>query len=72
MEPIVHGLIQKYAEYIQFERENFHMDTPRHRELGPVASPEFSLLDANGSVLGRWVGVTEAEELDEAMSAMCE
>jgi hypothetical protein len=71
MEPIVHGLRRQYSGCFEYERVNFHVDSEWHHLIGPLATPEFALLDDSGQVIQRWFGVTEQEQFDELLRPLC-
>ncbi len=70
MAPMVHGLEAKYFGRIKFTY--LDADDPRtidfQRELGFVYQPEVYLLDAEGSVLQKWVGFTTEEQFEEVFA----
>ena len=76
MAPIVHGLEQEYEGKIRFHfldiDDTANRDTMR--TLGFRYQPEYYLLDANGQVIRKWIGVVRAEdfrsEFDLAISAV--
>lgn len=66
MAPMVHGLEAKYYGKIKFTFLDAD-DTNTgdfQRELGFYYQPEFYLLDANGSVLKKFVGYVPQEEFE--------
>jgi hypothetical protein len=71
MEPIVDGLVKKYASCMKLERVNFHRESPWHELILPVASPEFALLTSSKEILHRWFGFTEEEEFAAVMDPLC-
>ena len=71
MDPIVNGIKKKYSQCMNVERVNYHQDSPWHELIGPLASPEFALLDASENILYRWFGVIEAEEFSEILDPLC-
>jgi len=71
MDPIVHGLTEKYKQCMQVERANFHQHTPWHDLIYPLAAPEFALLDPSMNVLYRWFGVVEEEEFSVVIDPLC-
>ena len=71
MEPIVHGLANRYRGCLTLERVNFHQQTDWHEKISPLGSPEFALLDSTGTVVYRWAGVTEATSFDEVLEPLC-
>jgi len=54
--PIVHGLRDEYSHRITFRLANIHDKTTfdLQAQLGFTATPEFFLLDADGTILGHW------------------
>ncbi|MGZ9165507.1 MAG: TlpA family protein disulfide reductase [Anaerolineales bacterium] len=66
MAPMVHGLEAKYFGRIKFTY--LDADDPQtfdfQRALGFAYQPEVYLLDANGTVLQKWVGFTSEEEFE--------
>ena len=70
MAPMVHGLEAKYFGRIKFSY--LDADDPETRDfqqaLGFTYQPELYLLDANGTVLEKWVGFTSEEELEAAFA----
>ena len=71
MDPIVHGITERYKNCLRSERTNFHQWSDWHEIVYPVASPEFALLDADHHVLYRWFGVVEADEFMEVLEPLC-
>jgi len=67
MEPVVHELEQKYAGRIKFSY--LDINNPKtyvfQDFLNVRYQPEFYLLDADGSVLQRFIGYTSQEILEE-------
>jgi hypothetical protein len=70
MAPMVHGLEAKYFGRIQFTY--LDADDPRtrdfQRELGFAYQPEVYLLDAEGSVLQKWIGYTTEDQFEEVFA----
>ena len=70
MAPMVHGLEAKYFGRIKFTY--LDADDSRtfdfQRELGFVYQPEVYLLDAQGNVLKKWIGLTREEQFEEAFA----
>jgi hypothetical protein len=66
MAPMVHGLEAKYFGRIRFSY--LDADDPTtfdfQKALGFYYQPEVYLLDANGTVLHKWVGFTSQEEFE--------
>ena len=66
MAPMVHGLEAQYAGRIKFTY--LDADDPLtqdfQRTLGFYYQPEVYLLDAEGTVLQKWVGFTPQEEFE--------
>jgi hypothetical protein len=71
MEPIVHGLTQRYSGCLALERVNFHAETAWSKKINPLGSPEFAVVDAAGKILYRWSGFTEAESFDAVLQPLC-
>ena len=71
MEPIVHGLKEKYSSCISMNRVNFHANSEWRELLSPIATPEFVLLDASKQILYRWFGYTDAEEFAAVLDPLC-
>ena len=67
MEPVVHGLEEKYAGEIKFARLDINNPATYIYQdfLNVRYQPEFYLLDAEGNVLKRFVGYTSQEMLEE-------
>ncbi len=67
---MVHGLEAKYFGKVAFTY--LDADDPRTRDfqqtLGFYYQPEIYLLDANGTVLEKWVGFTSEEQLETAFT----
>jgi thioredoxin-like negative regulator of GroEL len=65
MAPMVHGLEAEYSGRIKFAY--LDADDPRtevfQRALGFYYQPEFYLLDANGNLLKKFVGLVSEDEL---------
>ena len=70
MAPMVHGLEAEYSGKIKFSY--LDADDPQTDEfqsaLGFYYQPEIYLLDANGTVLQKWVGFTSEQQLEEAFA----
>jgi hypothetical protein len=64
MAPIVHGLEAEYSGKIKFSF--LDADDPNtdafQRTLGFAYQPEFYLLDANGNVLKKFIGLVSQED----------
>ena len=71
MDPIVHGLKEKYSQCMEVVRANFHQHTPWHELILPLASPEFALLDSSLNVIHRWFGVLEEEDFAAVIDPLC-
>jgi hypothetical protein len=71
MDPIVHGIKEKYSQCMQMEQVNYHQHTPWHDLIYPLAAPEFALLDSSNEVLHRWFGVTDEEEFSAVIDPLC-
>jgi hypothetical protein len=71
MEPIVHGLKEKYSACMEMNRVNFHANSTWRELLSPIGTPEFVLLDSAREVLYRWFGFTEAEEFAAVLDPLC-
>ena len=71
MQPIVHGLKEKYSSCMRVEWANFHQRTPWHELILPLASPEFALLDSSLNILYRWFGVLEEEDFTAVIDPLC-
>ena len=67
---MVHGLEAKYYGRIRFAY--LDADDPQtqdfQRSLGFYYQPELYLLDAEGEVLEKWVGLTSQEDLETAFT----
>jgi hypothetical protein len=74
MAPIVHGLEAEYYGRVKFNY--LDIDDQRNeqflRALGAITRSEFYLIDADGNILYRWYGYTEAssfrDQFDKALS----
>lgn len=70
MAPMVHGLEAKYFGRIVFSY--LDADDPAtlefQRTLGFRYQPELYLLDANGTVLQKWVGFVTEDQLESAFA----
>ena len=71
MEPIVHGLKERYADCLSVDRVNFHAHSDWHDLINPMATPEFALLDQADTILYRWFGVIESQEFDDILQPLC-
>ena len=72
MEPVVNRLVKEYGDCLQRERVNYHNESDWHALVGPLAAPEFALVDGSGAVLYRWLGVTEFEEFATVLRPLCQ
>jgi len=70
MAPMVHGLEAKYYGKIKFTYLDADDSRTRgfQQALGFYYQPEVYLLDANGSVLKKWVGYTTAEQFEDVFA----
>jgi thioredoxin-like negative regulator of GroEL len=70
MAPMVHGLEAKYFGKIKFSY--IDADDPNtfdiQRTLGFRYQPEIYLLDADGTVLMKWVGYTSEQEFEDVFT----
>jgi hypothetical protein len=70
MRPVVHGLEDKYAAKVDFVY--LDVDDPTSdaakRKLGYRVQPDLYLIDAQGNIVQRWIGLVEAKSLEEALS----
>jgi hypothetical protein len=71
MEPIVHGLEDKYGSCMSMQRVNFHAKSMWRDLLSPIGTPEFVLLDSSEEIIHRWFGVTEADEFAAVLDPLC-
>jgi hypothetical protein len=71
MEPIVHGLEDKYSSCMSMQRVNFHSKSAWGEALSPIGTPEFVLLYSSEEIIYRWFGVTEAEEFAAVLNSLC-
>ena len=71
MAPIVHGLEDRYRDRMSFSY--LDIDDPATADfrsvLGFRYQPEFYLLDAQGSVIQKWVGPVQEQDLVNAFDA---
>lgn len=71
MAPIVHGLEVEYQDRINF----VYLDAsdPRNEEakriFGFYVQPEFYLIDGDGNILKKWVGMVERDSLIKEFDA---
>jgi hypothetical protein len=70
MRPVVHGLEDKYAAKVDFVY--LDIDDPTSdaakRKLGYRVQPDLYLIDAQGNIVQRWLGLVQAKPLEEALS----
>jgi hypothetical protein len=70
MRPVVHGLEDKYAAKVDFVY--LDIDDPTSdaakRKLGYRVQPDLYLIDAQGNIVQRWIGLVQAKSLEEALS----
>lgn len=70
MAPIVHGLEAKYTGQIDFLY--LDIDDPANDDAkakyGFWAQPQFFLLDAEGNVIQKWIGLVKAEDFEEGFA----
>ena len=66
MAPMVHGLEAGYYGKVKFTYLDADDSRTRgfQRALGFVYQPEFYLLDENGKLLKKWVGLVSEEEFE--------
>jgi hypothetical protein len=71
MAPMVHGLEARYADRLEFTY--LDRDDPAtlkfQTALGYRYQPELYLLDAQGNVLQKWIGLVQEEQLVTAFEA---
>ena len=71
MEPIVHGLKEKYSSCMSMNRVNFHARSEWREMLSPIGTPEFVLLSSSKEIIYRWFGYTEEEEFAAVLDPLC-
>jgi len=71
MDPIVHGITRQYTSCLNLERVNFHLRSAWIDRIGPLAAPEFALVNAEGKLLYRWSGYTDAATFDGVLEPLC-
>jgi hypothetical protein len=71
MEPIVHGLKEKYSSCMTINRVNFHAKSAWRELLSPLGTPEFALLNSAKQIIYHWFGYTEAEEFARVLDPLC-
>ncbi len=71
MQPIVDGIRKKFNGCLKVERVNYHEWTQWHELIFPVGSPELTLLDASNTILYRWFGFTETDEIEQVLLPLC-
>ncbi|WKZ48231.1 MAG: hypothetical protein QY306_02545 [Anaerolineales bacterium] len=71
MEPIVYGIKKRYSSCMKVERVNYHDWTSWHELIGPLASPEFALLDNGKNILYRWFGVIAEDDFAAVLDPLC-
>jgi hypothetical protein len=71
MQPIVNGIRKQYKACLKTERVNFNSQTHWHELIGPIGTPEFTLLDRSEKIIYRWVGLTDREEFTAVMDSIC-
>ncbi len=71
MAPIVHGLEDRYTDRMTFSYLDIDdpATAPFRSALGFRYQPELYLLDAQGTVIQKWVGPVKGEELAAAFDA---
>ncbi len=74
MEPVVHGLEEKYSGEIKFSYLDINNpNTYVFQDFLHVHyQPEFYLLDADGNVLKKFIGYTSQETLEEEFAKYVE
>ena len=74
MEPVVHGLEEKYAGRIKFSYLDINNpNTYIYQDFFNVRyQPEFYLLAADGSLLEKFIGYTSQETLEEEFAKYIE
>ena len=74
MAPIVHGLEAEYYGKVRFSYLDIDdsLNEKFMRALGAITRSEFYLVDADGNILYRWYGYTDAssfrEQFDQALN----
>lgn len=72
MAPVVHGLEAKYYGKIAFAY--LDIDDPANadfkRQFGFRYQPEFYLLDGQGNIVKKWVGVVRVEDIESEFAKL--
>ena len=71
MQPIVHGLKDRYRACVRFERVSILDNSLLKQTLRQFGTPEFFFLDADGQVVYRWIGLTSAPEFEAVLQPNC-
>jgi hypothetical protein len=69
---MVHGLRKKYEGRINFAF--IDVDDARNLEtrqtLGSIYTPEFYLVDKNGNVINKWIGLTKLKDFEKGIQGL--
>ena len=66
------GLEQEYGERITFVRVNVHNQEAiaLQKEYGFTTTPEFFLVDADGTILGHWDEIVDASDIEQTFDRL--
>ncbi len=74
MQPVVDGLKQQYSSQIRFAELDFEdkKNAGLAQQLRVFGHPTFVLLDGQGKIVQRWIGVTPRETIDQNLKRLAE
>jgi hypothetical protein len=71
MAPMVHGLKKKYEGRVNFafiDVDDARNDATR-QALGSIYTPEYYLVDKNGNIVKKWIGLTKLNDFEKGIQA---
>ena len=70
MRPVVNGLKQKYGNRIRFADLDFNDKNNRDlvEKFRIIGHPSFVLVDGQGNLVKRWIGIVQESDLEGALT----